>query len=195
MDASTGSILVSNLFNDADFKAGIIGELNKNRATDSKRSATTALVVDIDSTNAVNDRTTVVYTYDIRPTYTDGTENPDPTGNQIVFTNKNRGQFVLDLTQALVEAGKPSSNMMVITPVKYADVNVTTTNLTAAYKAANNDAVPTEEQLAAFLADYLSSHYSNAFAADTDNGFVYIVSDNYVVYDNNDRTPAAGGEG
>lgn len=188
MNSSTAALAVSTLFADADFKEGIIAELDKGRT--STRSVTTALVVDVDSTEKVNDRGSVVYTYDIRPTYTDGTPNPDPTGNQIVFTNKNRGQFVLDIKEDAVSAGKASSNLLVLSAVKYKGDNVTTDSLTKAYKAKNNNEAPSDSDLKNELDKYLTDTYGTVISADTTSGYVYLASDNYVVYDNNTHTTA-----
>ena len=65
------------------------------------------------------------------------------------------------------------------------DENSEVYELITAYKAANNDEEPNEAQLTAYLNSYLASTYGTAVSADTTKGYVYIASDNYVVYNNN----------
>jgi len=184
LDAEQSNLTIESLLADTTFTEELITALDSSRS-DGKRgynkSSVTVNVSNVDITS-----TTISYTYDIVPTYTDGTENTEITsGNQIKFTNKNRAQFVLDLKVSTVAEGASSSNLLVLSAVKYKDDKVTTAELTKAYKEEHDNADPTEQQLNDYLNSYLTSTYGTFISADKDEGYVYLTSDNYVVYNNN----------
>ena len=114
------NVEVSEGANPRTLKQDIIDQLN----TADTNSGRTAIAVTITSLDP--NAKTVIYSYDVIPTYTDQ-ENVDPSNGQIQFTNKNRTQFSMNLPVSAVETGGSCTNLVVFAAVKYekTDTNAT----------------------------------------------------------------------
>lgn len=145
-------------------KEDIIAQLNK-ADEDNGRTAIAVTITSLDP-NAK----TVIYSYDVIPTYTD-TNNVELNNGQIQFTNKNRTQFSMNLPVSAVETGGSCKNLVVFAAVKYEDSTVYQTK----------EAIPY---------NYFDLDQQSTTTTDPDTGEsvtttttrYYIASDNYIIY-------------
>lgn len=147
-------------------KQTIIDQLKEDKSTERKVIAVTITGLDPNAK-------TVIYSYDVYPTYTDGKVST-PTPGSIQFTNKNRTQFSMNLPVSEVTGESGScTNLVVFAAVKYEDSTVYQTK----------EAIPY---------NYFDLDQQSTTTTDPDTGEsvtttttrYYIASDNYIIYQN-----------
>lgn len=155
--ADLSDVTVNSILANDDLKNAIISKLKEESGKSVDQLTVT--ISNVTTDESVTGTKEISYTYNIVATPTDGSgdsETSVSTGS-IRFTNKNRAQFVMDLKETTVSGDDATSpNLLVFAVVKYADSTIYSNDNTNPYK---NE-------------------------IKSDNGYVYLASDNYVIYQN-----------